>query len=154
MNPSRPETPQDPVPFRPEVPQDPIQDDHPHDLELQQRLEELKKKNVDESSAQGFTDLDLKQRLAKLQDRPFVEDKPNRDIFRIDQRSEQEKVNDLVEQFHKETALDEASDPIKDLEERLNKLRGIEGVSQRPTGAGGLPEEEGDADKLFVKRVR
>lgn len=120
----------------------------------------MKKKDEEESAAQGFTDLDLKQRLAKLQDRHYVEDKPNRDIFRIDQRSEQEKVNDLVEQYHKETALDEASDPVKDLEARLNKLRGIEGTSAAaPVGIGGgggtmvvVPDEE-DEDKRYVKKV-
>lgn len=86
-----------------------------------------------------------------------MEEKPNRDIFHIDQRSEQQKVNDLVEQYHNETALDKASDPVKDLEERLNKLKGIEaGQADVRPERGALnvpPADEEDPDKQYVKRV-
>lgn len=129
----------------------------PADTHLQNRLDQLKQNDGDSSAApQPVTDLNLNQRLAKLQDRDFVEDKPNRDIFRIDQRSDQEKVNDLVERYHNEVALDEASDPIRDLEERLNKLRGVAGKSDtvQPEGSKPLvaPDDEDD-DKKFVKKI-
>lgn len=127
--------------------------ENPDDVQLQTRLEELKKVEGGASSSTPLTDLDLKQRLANLQDRPFVEEKPNRDIFHIDQRSEQEKVNDLVEQYHKETSLDVASDPVKNLEERLRKLRGVEDVPSGNKDGFGLPMEDVDYDKQFVKRV-
>lgn len=87
-----------------------------------------------------------------------MEDKPNRDIFHIDQRSEQQKVNDLVEQYNSETAIDRASDPVKDLEQRLNKLRGIDGTSALPGGSAMKSATQGDdgedADKQYVKKVR
>lgn len=144
--------------YRPEadIPVDHTTVISPDDLQLQKRLEELKKLDPEASTSQPVTDLDLKERLAKLQDRPFVEEKPNRDIFHIDQRSEQEKVNDLVEQYSHETALDRARDPVKDLEERLNKLRGIDGPSGRAEGSSAstaVPADEEDADKQYVKRV-
>lgn len=134
-----------------EPPQEPVTD--PSDLQLHNRLEQLKTRDGANTS-QSVSDLQLNQRLAQLQDRPFVPEQPNRDIFRIDQRSEQEKVNDLVERYHNEVSLDQASDPITDLEQRLNKLRGTAGAtgtSVRPVAPVGDPEDE---DKQFVKRVR
>lgn len=125
-------------------------------MQLHKRLADLKSADEGASTSKPVTDLDLKERLAKLQDRPFAEDKPN--IFHIDQRSEQQKVNDLVDQYNSETALDRASDPVKDLEERLNKLRGIDGSSVLTGGSAIKSATEGDdgedADKQYVKKVR
>lgn len=128
----------------------------PSDVQLHNRLEQLKTRDAVNTS-QPISDLQLNQRLAQLQDRPFVPEKPNRDIFRIDKRSEQEKVNDLVERYHNEVALDQASDPIKDLEDRLSKLRGTEGatgLNVRPEGSAVASGDTEDEDKQFVKRVR
>ena len=117
---------------------------------MKKRLEELKRKETEESP--GVTDLDIKQRLAKLQDRPYAEDKPH--VFRPDTRSEQEKINDLLEQVNNEAALDLASDPVRDLEERLNKLRGVDGKPPQPGGSTvPLPDDEEEDDKKYVKKV-
>lgn len=141
------------------IPEEPIPEINPEDVQLQKRLEELKRKDAGGSDGgQPITDVDIRQRLAKLQDRPYTEDKPNRDIFHIDQRSEQEKVNDLVEQYHKEAALNAASDPVRDLEERINKLRGVDPTAASSHSAmtpqgNKVEEDDEDDDKKFVKKV-
>lgn len=133
------------------------------DEQLQNRLESLKK--VDEPSPQGeaLTDLHLKERLARLQDQKFVEEKPNRDIFQVDTKSEQEKVNDLVERYFNEAAIDTASDPVKDLEDRLNRLRAPVGgtaaattseSSNKPRTVTSDNGDDSDDDKRYVKKVR
>lgn len=131
---------------------------NPNDEQLQERLENLKKK--DESA---ITDLNLKQRLAQLHDQEYVEEKPNRDIFQVDTKSDQEKINDLVERYSNEAALDVASDPVKDLEDRLNRLRGpvasftSAGPGTNKTVVSSASGNDGgdsdDDDKRYVKKV-
>lgn len=136
------------------------QDANPNDEQLLKRLENLKKKDESTSKIEPITDLNLKQRLAKLQDQRFVEEKRNRDIFHVDKKTDQEKVNDLVERYYSEAAIDTASDPVKDLEERLNKLRGQPadggpGTSHKTT-ENTVPSGDGDSDdddKRYVKKV-
>lgn len=120
------------------------------DIQLQNRLERLRQI---EGSDRIETQRDVQERLAALQDRPFVEDKPNRDIFKIDGRSDQQKIDGLVAQYVSETAIDESTDPVKDIEMRLNQLRGeasLGSASAKPLRAG---RDSPDDDKIYVKKV-
>lgn len=120
------------------------------DIQLQNRLERLRQI---EGSDRIETQRDVQERLAALQDRPFVEDKPNRDIFKIDGRSDQQKIDGLVAQYVSETAIDESTDPVKDIEMRLNQLRGEASsgsASAKPLRTG---RDSPDDDKIYVKKV-
>lgn len=99
------------------------------DDEIKKRLEVIKKPSEDANDA-GVSDRDIGERLANLKGMPYKENDNRAMINAIDKRSDQEKTNDLIDQFMNEVGIDESAansideDPIKSIERRLAALKG------------------------------
>ncbi len=80
----------------------------------------------------------------------------NKDILlSTDTRTDEEKTRDLVRQFLEERALDDESDPIKDIERRLAALKGTSSTDDMKMDE----KAESDSDeevkvKKMVSKVR
>lgn len=86
-------------------------------------------KNLKASDPSGFpSDDEIRARLAKLNGMPNKDYSKKDLLLNTDQRSDQEKMNDLLAQFMGETQLDkrletERNDTLSDIERRLKALR-------------------------------
>ncbi|XP_002071468.3 abscission/NoCut checkpoint regulator [Drosophila willistoni] len=95
------------------------------DSAITKRLQNLK--TVEPTGAD--TDDEIRDRLSNLSGMPHQKNYDKKDLLlSTDQRSDQDKIKDLLEQFMGETQLDqrvseERSDPISDIERRLRALR-------------------------------
>lgn len=71
-------------------------------------------------------------------------------LLNLDTRTDEEKTRDLVKQFMEESALDEQSDPIKDIERRLAALKGSSSSDDMKVDA----DKESDSDEeVKVKKI-
>lgn len=100
-------------------------------------------------------DLDIAQRLAGLRGVEYKEYSNKELINSRDNRSDQEKINDLLNQYGEENQINEGAgeiiDPIKDIENRLAKLK--EGSSSRTTAkVTKLEESEESEDEETVAK--
>ncbi|XP_050305530.1 abscission/NoCut checkpoint regulator [Anthonomus grandis grandis] len=93
------------------------------DRELVDRLEKLKEKQPPAPA-----DSEIRERLAKLKGETFASGSDSNKPFFIppDTRSEQEKVDSLLEQFSSQQGIDAAYKPHDDLAQRLATLKGEE----------------------------
>lgn len=78
---------------------------------------------------EGFSDRGIGERLANLKGMPYKEHDNKNFLNAIDQRTEQEKANDLIARYVQEASLDKQfedddNDPIKIIERRLAALKG------------------------------
>lgn len=133
----------------------PVEDVKNTDDMIRQRLLTLKEDRLN-SPAGGATTTDesIAIRIANLKG---VDYKPSagRDaslLLATDERTDEEKVRDLVGQFMAETNLDEAVDPVKDIERRLAALKATSvdgtGEKQQP-----LQEQDDDDDDAKVMKL-
>lgn len=101
-------------------------------------------------------DSEIAQRLAGLRGVEYKEYSNKELINTRDNRSDQEKINDLLNQYGEENQINEAIgetiDPIKDIENRLAKLK--EGSSSRIT-SNVKPEEleESEDEETVAKKM-
>lgn len=109
-------------------------------------------------------DDDIRQRLARLKGvEPTDEKQHKRSIlFAKDTRSDQQKIDDMMKQFEDEIILDNETgaagsvDPIKDIENRLAKLKGDSNVqSNKTSNRIDIPEEKDEITQVddILKRV-
>lgn len=71
-------------------------------------------------------------------------------LLNLDTRTDDEKARDLVKQFMEESSLDEASDPIKDIERRLAALKGSSSSDDMKVDVN----KESDSDEeVKVKKI-
>lgn len=133
------------------------------DEEIVKRLKDIKARddtsNADEA---GTSDLGIAQRLAALKGVAHKESK-NDDILRnLDNRTDQQKTDDLVKQFMAETEIDreanfgendEEEDPIKSIERRLAALKGTTGKDSANSNIENVEseDEETATNKLAAK---
>lgn len=86
-------------------------------------------KNLKVSDPSSFpTDDEIRSRLSKLNNIPQKDYSKKDFLFNTDQRTDQEKMNDLLDQFMGEAQLDkrletERTDTLSDIERRLKALR-------------------------------
>lgn len=93
------------------------------DESIKQRLDKLKEDRL-LNQPLAVTDKDIAIRVANLKGERFVESSNDRSVLlAVDNRSDQEKSNDLVAQYMSEAKIDEDADPIKDIERRLAALK-------------------------------
>ena len=140
----------------------------PEDGDIRNRLNALKQKdeNLAGNVAGGGT-TDVEMRLANLKGVEYKDySKSNKDVlFAKDDRSEQERINDLLKQFGEEKEINEVvdkerNDGIGEIERRLAALRGDGGASAnlKPTVSKennldiSDEENEEDAAKTIAKR--
>lgn len=93
---------------------------------IKQRLAKLKEDRLLNRNHPIDTDKDIAIRIANLKGERFVETSTSQSVLlAVDNRSDQQKSNDLVAQYMSEAKLDEDADPIKDIERRLAALKDI-----------------------------
>lgn len=78
---------------------------------------------------ENLSDHSISKRLANLKEMPHKEYDDKAWLNAIDKRTEQEKANDLMKRYMTEASIDEsventAEDALKDIERRLNALKG------------------------------
>lgn len=121
------------------------------DNEIAEKLKSLR----GEAKIASSNEFDIAQRLAGLRGVEYKEYSKKQLINSRDNRSDQEKINDLLNQYGEENTINEAvgetSDPIKDIENRLSKLREGRSSSTKIT----KPEEyeESDDEETIAKKM-
>ncbi|XP_013107080.2 abscission/NoCut checkpoint regulator [Stomoxys calcitrans] len=94
-------------------------------------LKRLQKLKIDGNLAQQLpSDEEMRSRLANLNGIPYKDYSKKDLLLNVDQRTDQEKMKDLLEQFMGEANLDrrvetERNDAISDIEKRLRALRDV-----------------------------
>ncbi|XP_012224197.1 abscission/NoCut checkpoint regulator isoform X2 [Linepithema humile] len=91
----------------------------PADQQIVDRLRKLKDK---ERSIPLPTVEEIKQRLASLKDQE-ASGSNIINIHQLDTRTDQEKTDDLIQEYLAQLELPSTSDPFKEIQERLNSLR-------------------------------
>lgn len=119
------------------------------------RLETLKQDRLTNRNPMS-SDTDIAIRIANLKGLEYKP--PSTDpslLMSTDQRTDQEKIQDLVSQFMAEANLDEAADPIRDIEKRLAILKGtnIDGKSEITATTETASYIEDDDDTKVKKLV-
>lgn len=120
---------------------------------IKKRLESLKQDRLTNRN-QMTSDTDIAIRIANLKGVEYQPASNNVDrtlLLSTDQRTDQEKIRDLVKQFTAETNLDEAADPIRDIEKRLAILKGTN-VDGKTEIAATTSDNEDD-DEIKVKKL-
>lgn len=134
---------------------------------LASKLAALKKREENEIGEElpPVNDEDIGKRLAGLRGVEYKDYKENNKkmIHTVDHRSDQEKINDLLAQFDEESNLDDVvkiskKDPIKEIEERLAKLKGNNPNDGATTSSSNVPEnveddDEATATKKILKKL-
>lgn len=129
------------------------------DEAIKQRLTKLKEDRLQlENQTARVSDQDIAIRVANLKGERFVDTSNDRTVLlAVDNRSDQQKSNDLVAQFMSEAKLDEDADPIRDIERRLAALKGEtdrERIVNPKADGGGIPDDSGsENDEDHVKRL-
>lgn len=110
---------------------------------------------------EGFSDQSISERLANLKEMPHKEYDNRKMLNKIDNRTEHERANDLINQFMAETNIDSAVqefDPLKDIEQRLAALKGFSGSSSNTSekkdsfdNSNELIDEDTLAKKIVTK---
>lgn len=105
-----------------------IQPVHPDDDAIRTRLQQLKDERLATTTPVAVTtDADIAQRVAQLKGERYVDPRPAGGdpavLLATDTRSDQQKASDLMRRYAAEARLDEAADPIRDIERRLAALR-------------------------------
>lgn len=124
------------------------------DDEIKKRLESVKQQMND---LEGFSDRSISERLANLKEMPNKEYDNRKLLNQIDNRTEHEKANELVNQFMAETNIDNAVqvfDPLKDIEQRLAALKGFTSSSKMKDSfdnSNELEDEDTMAKKIVTK---
>lgn len=128
------------------------------DDEIKKRLKSVKQPMND---LEGFSDQSITERLANLKEIPHKEYDSRKLLNQIDNRTEQEKANDLINQFMGETNIDNAVhefDPLKDIEHRLAALKGFTAASPSTSekkdsfdNSNELEDEDTLAKKIVTK---
>lgn len=101
-----------------------------------------------------FSDHGIAERLANLKGMPHKEYDHRAMLNAVDKRSDQQKVNDLVEQFMNETSLDSAvkndeEDALKSIERRLAALKGSPTTEQKD----GIGSPEHEDEETLAKKI-
>ncbi|KAH8400186.1 hypothetical protein KR215_008513 [Drosophila sulfurigaster] len=113
--------------------------------DIDENLDSAISKRLQNLKAVASTDDEIRARLSELSGMPHQKNYDKKDLLlSTDQRSDQDKIKDLLQQFMGETELDqridvERTDAISDIERRLRALRDapIDGVaSGSGSGAG------------------
>lgn len=130
------------------------------DEAIKQRLDKLKEDRL-LNQTPIVTDKDIAIRIANLKGERFVDSSSDRSVLiAVDNRSDQQKTNDLVTQYMSEAQLDEDADPIKDIERRLAALKKGEPskiipnvvIAETNVGKDSGSEDEEDHVKRIVGR--
>lgn len=124
------------------------------DEEIKKRLEVVKQPTNDLDK--DFSDRGIAERLANLKGMPHKEYDHRAMLNAVDKRSDQEKVNDLVDQFMNEAGLDEVvkndqEDALKSIERRLAALKGSPTTEQ--SGGIGFPEHREEDEDTLAKKI-
>lgn len=122
---------------------------------IKKRLETLKQDRLTNRNMKT-SDTDIAIRIANLKGLDYKPAGNTADpslLLSTDQRTDQEKIQDLVKQFMAETNLDDAVDPIRDIEKRLAILKGTNLDSNTATAANENSNSEDDDDTKVKKLV-
>lgn len=132
------------------------------DDEIKKRLQGIKQPLVPETVLQS--DADIGKRLADLKGLPFKERNNIDALNKVDKRSDQEKIHDLMNQFAEESAIDTDAnavasadgddDPIKSIEKRLAALKGFtSSADENKSHSNDENEDEETTTNKIVQRV-
>ncbi|CAG9820325.1 unnamed protein product [Phaedon cochleariae] len=89
------------------------------DKELVERLEKIK----NDGKRPVPSDSEIRQRLAKLKGQNEYVETSSKPLFTVDKRTDQEKIDSLLEQFNSEKDIELAHNPANEIEVRLAALR-------------------------------
>lgn len=132
-------------------------DTDPNNLDemIKKRLETLKQDRLTNTNPMS-TDADIAIRIANLKGMEYNPASNSADrtlLLSTDQRTDQEKIKDLVKQFMAESSLDEAADPIRDIERRLAILKGSNVDGNPEIAATKKTSDNEDDDETKVKKL-
>lgn len=130
--------------------------------DIRSRLDALKEGNLPENIE---SDDDIQKRLAKIKGVEYKDySSSNKALLMPDNRSEQEKINDLLKQFVEEKQIDDVGEPellktgsVDDIERRLAALRGqdLEKTKHQIEQIEETEEEEADrAMKQYLEEAK
>lgn len=124
----------------------------PNDLDelIRKRLQTLQQDRHTDGISKS-TDTDIAIRVANLKGLQYNSSNINSDptlLLSTDKRTDEEKVQDLVKQFMAETNLDEAADPIRDIERRLAILKGSNRTNEKTRTEPNADDEDDDETKI------
>lgn len=128
------------------------------DDEIKKRLEVLKQPETNNLDESPLDDDAISKRLANLKDMPHKKYDDKSWLTAMDKRTEQERANDLMAQYMNEASIDNAvqdtaDDAIKDIERRLNALKGGPNTSTTTTSASNDDSNEHVDDDTLAKKI-
>ncbi|XP_043280586.1 abscission/NoCut checkpoint regulator [Venturia canescens] len=124
----------------------------PVDQELVDRLKKLKD---GDTQVPPPTTEEIRRRLAILKDQDPHSSQQSINIYQTDTRTDQQKEDDLIRQYLESLELSAKNDPAKEVEQRLNTLKGFDPTKQYsslPTGMDDEVDEE-TVTKNIVKKA-
>lgn len=134
--------------------------------DIDENLDSAISKRLQNLKAVDTTDDEIRARLSNLSGMPHQKNYDKKDLLlSTDQRTDQDKIKDLLQQFMGETALDQRvddgrNDAISDIERRLRALRDapIDGVAATETGtstaATNTPSDnEDENDETVLQKI-
>lgn len=128
------------------------------DDEIKKRLQVLKQRDTNNLDESPLSDDAISKRLANLKDMPNKNYDNKAWLTATDKRTEQEKAHDLMEQYMREANIDtavqeSADDALKDIERRLNALKGDAAAISPTKTAQNDDSNEHEDDDIAAKKI-
>ncbi|XP_043258416.1 abscission/NoCut checkpoint regulator [Colletes gigas] len=116
----------------------------PADQEIVDRLRKLK----EEDKTAALSVDEIKRRLALLKDEDPDASSHKINIHQVDTRTDQQKTEDLIQEYLQQLELTSGNDPVNDIQSRLRSLQGTSDVSKKH-----LNEDIDDDEKHVTKTL-
>ncbi|XP_054007931.1 abscission/NoCut checkpoint regulator [Hylaeus anthracinus] len=121
----------------------------PADQEIVDRLQKLK----EEDKTTALSVDEIKRRLALLKDEDPDASNHTVNIHHVDTRTDQEKTNDLIQEYLEQLELSSGSDPASEIQSRLRSLQGVSNVSRKHSNEDIDTDEKHITKKLIAKAL-
>ncbi|XP_063831305.1 abscission/NoCut checkpoint regulator isoform X1 [Ostrinia nubilalis] len=123
------------------------------DEEILKRLQKIKGEQPTTSDAE------LQARLANLRGVPIIEGQKKTVLYTPDLRTEQEQADDLMKQYLEHTTIDKQYQEgfkrqLDDIEARIQKLKGGEGVNTKTKDDASSSEDEETVIKKIIEKAK
>lgn len=124
----------------------------PADQEIAERLRKLKEGNCNIPLP---NDDELRRRLAVLKDEDPDANGSSRvtNIYQVDSRTDQQKTDDLIQEYLEHLELSSSIDPMAKLEARLRALQDRGAKSEQPVDMEDMCDEENVTKRLISKAI-
>ncbi|XP_031848533.1 uncharacterized protein LOC116433996 isoform X2 [Nomia melanderi] len=121
----------------------------PIDQEIVDRLRKLK----EEDKTTTLSVDEIRKKLALLKDEDPGAGNSKINIHRVDTRTDQQKTDDLIQEYLQQLELPSDNDPVREVESRLRKLQGLDDTRKKHSSEADDDEEEHVTKKLIAKAL-